>query len=173
MERSTSDARPSRSGGAEAAKGGKFLTFLLGAESYGIDILKVQEIIGIMPITRVPRTPDFIRGVINLRGKVFPVIDLRLKFGMDAAAQTGRTCIIVVQIDRTDSLFTTGLIVDEVSEVIDIRTDQIQDPPSFGENIDTDYILGMGKCDDRVILLLHIDWVLSREEISAVVQVAN
>ncbi|MGE5188501.1 MAG: chemotaxis protein CheW [Gemmatimonadota bacterium] len=173
METGAREMRTARNDAPKTARAGKYLSFLLGSEFYGIDILKVQEIIGIMPITRVPRTPDFVRGVINLRGKVIPVIDLRLKFAMNATAQTARTCVIVVQIFRNDAKFTTGLIVDEVSEVLDIRPDQIADSPSFGENVDTDYIHGMGKCGEKVMLLLDIDLVLSRDEISAVTQAAN
>lgn len=173
MENNTVASRPASDGAPNVVKAGKYLTFLLGSESYGIDIMKVQEIIGIVTITRVPRTPDFISGVINLRGKVIPVIDLRLKFGMNAMARTGRSCVIVVRIYQNDSPVTTGLIVDTVSEVLDIRTDQIEDSPSFGGNINTDYILGMGKCGDKVVMLLDIDWVLSREEISIVAQATN
>ncbi len=173
MEKNIEVSRPASDGTADVVKAGKYLTFLLGSESYGIGIMKVQEIIGIMAITRVPRTPDFIRGVINLRGKVIPVVDLRLKFGMDALASTGRSCVIVVRIYQNDSLVTTGLIVDAVSEVLDIRTDQIEDSPSFGENVNTDYIMGMGKCAGKVVMLLDIDWVLSREEISIVAKAGN
>ncbi len=173
MEKSTRSAPAAAAAAPDAAKAGKYLTFRRGAEAYGIEILKVQEIIGIMAITRVPRTPDFIRGVINLRGKVIPVIDLRLKFGMKGVSDTGRTCVIVVRIYQNDSPVTTGLLVDEVSEVLDIRPDQIDDSPSFGENVNTDYILGMGKCGAKVVMLLDIDWVLSREEISIVAQAAN
>lgn len=173
MDSSRRASRPASDGGTAAVKAGKYLTFLLGSESYGIHIMKVQEIVGFMTITRVPRTPSFIRGVINLRGKVIPVIDLRVRFGMDAIPSTGRTCVIVVRIYQNDSPVTMALIVDAVSEVVDIRPDQIEDSPSFGENVDTDYILGMGKCGEKVVLLLDIDWVLAREEISAVAQVAN
>ncbi len=173
MDRNTRVSPAMASEAPEAPKAGKYLTFRLGTEAYGIAILKVQEIIGIMAITRVPRTPEFIRGVINLRGKVIPVVDLRLKFGMKATADTGRTCVIVVRLYRNDSPVTTGLIVDEVSEVLDIRSDQIDDSPSFGENVNTEYILGMGKCSGKVVMLLDIDWVLSHEEISAVAQAAN
>lgn len=168
--------RASQSAGTEApdaAKAGKYLTFTLGPESYGIHIMKVQEIVGFMTITRVPRTPEFIRGVINLRGKVIPVIDLRRRFGMEAIPDTARTCVIVVRIFQNDSPITMALVVDAVSEVLDIRQDQIEDTPSFGGSVDTDYIMGMGKCGDKVIMLLDIDWVLSREEVSAVAQTAN
>ncbi len=173
MERSTRSAPPAAIEATDAVKAGKYLAFRLGAESYGIEILKVQEIIGIMAITRVPRTPDFIRGVINLRGKVIPVIDLRLKFGIREASDSGRTCVIVVRLYQNGSPVTTGLIVDEVSEVLDIRQEQIDDSPSFGENVNTDYILGMGKCGAKVVMLLDIDRVLSRQEISVVAQAAN
>lgn len=173
MDTTTRASRPASDRTPDTVKAGKYLTFVLGSESYGIDIMKVQEIVGFMTITRVPRTPDFIRGVINLRGKVIPVIDLRLRFGMDAIASTGRTCVIVVRVYQNDLPVTMALIVDAVSEVLDIRTDQLEDSPSFGENVNTDYILGMGKCGDKVVMLLDIDWVLSREEVSAVAQAAN
>ena len=173
MDKNSKVSRPAGDGGPNPVLAGKYLTFVLGSESYGIEIMKVQEIVGFMTITRVPRTPDFVRGVINLRGKVIPVIDLRRRFGMEAIASTGRTCVIVVRIYQNDSPVTMALIVDAVSEVLDIRTEQIEDSPSFGETVNTDYILGMGKCGDRVVVLLDIDWVLSREEISVVAQAAN
>ena len=173
MEKVTGGSRPAKDNSRDAVRAGKYLTFLLGSESYGIDIMKVQEIIGIMAITRVPRTPDFIRGVINLRGKVIPVIDLRLRFGMSGAETTGRTCVIVVRLYQNDSPVTTGLVVDAVSEVLAIKAEQIDDSPSFGESVNTDYIQGMGKCGGKVVMLLDIDWVLSREEISIVAQAAN
>ncbi len=144
-----------------AERGGKFLTFFLAGEEYGIEILKVHEIIGIMNITRVPRTPDFVRGVINLRGKVIPVMDLRLKFGMESQEQTDETCIIVVQVQHVEM----GILVDKVSEVLDIAAKDIDDAPSFGAEVNTDYILGIGKSQDRVKLLLDIDKVLSKQEI--------
>lgn len=143
---------------------GKYLTFQLAAEEYGLEILKVQEIIGIMDITRVPRMPGFIRGVINLRGKVIPVIDLRRKFGMESQEDTDKTCIIVVQIAQKDKLVTTGIIVDEVSEVLDISEDQIEDAPSFGADIDTEFILAMGKVGQKVLMFLEIDKVLSNKD---------
>lgn len=142
-------------------RGGKFLTFYLGLEEYGIEILKVQEIIGMMPITRVPRTPHFTRGVINLRGKVIPVTDLRLKFGMEEVEQTAETCIIVV---RTSGL-EIGVMVDKVSEVLDINEAEVEDVPSFGTEVPTDFLLGIGKVNGRVKLLLNIDRILSNQEI--------
>ena len=143
------------------AHAGKYLTFELKGEIYGLEILKVQEIMGLMGVTRVPQTPDFIRGVINLRGKVIPVVDLRLKFGLEAVADTERTCIIVVQFMQRNAPMTMGLIVDEVSEVINIVAGQIEDTPSFGAEIDTSFILGIGKVGQKVVMLLDADKVLS------------
>ena len=148
--------------------GGKFLTFFLGSEEYGLEILKVHEIIGMMPITRVPRTPQFIRGVINLRGKVIPVVDLRLKFAMESKDQTEETCIIVVQAQGVEM----GIIVDKVSEVLDIAGKDIDDAPYFGPDVNTDYLLGIGKAAERVKLLLDIDQVLSSQEVIDVRSVA-
>lgn len=151
-------------------RAGKYLTFHLAEEGYGVEILKVHEIIGLMNITRVPRAPSFVRGVINLRGKVIPVIDLRLKFGMSGREFTARTCIIVVEIEIGKSKTTMGIIVDEVSEVVNVSVDQIEPPPSFGVAVDTDFILGMGKIADRVLILLDIDKVLSSKDASAIAQ---
>ena len=142
------------------------LTFLMANEKYGLEILKVREIIGMMDITAVPTIPAYVRGVINLRGKVIPVIDLRLKFGMEAKEDGQRTCIIVVNLARTAQELTMGIIVDEVADVINIGQSQMEPPPSFGANIRTDFILGMGKVDHRVMTLLDIDRVLSGEEIA-------
>jgi purine-binding chemotaxis protein CheW len=141
--------------------GGKFLTFFLAGEEYGIEILKVQEIIGMMDITTVPRTPTFIRGVINLRGKIIPIVDLRLKFGMEAVEKTDETCIIVVRARGVEM----GIVVDRVSEVLDIASDYIDDVPSFGAEVDTSYLLGIAKADGRVKLLMAIDKVLSSQEV--------
>jgi len=149
----------------KSLKGGKFLTFLMANEKYGLEILKVREIIGIMDVTPVPTTPSFVRGVINLRGKVIPVVDLRLKFKMEAKENTQRTCIIVVHLARAPQEMIMGIIVDEVSEVLDIDQDQIEPPPSFGADIRTDFILGMGKVNQKVVTMLDIDRVLSEREI--------
>ena len=153
---------------AKALDGRKFLTFLMAHEKYGLEILKVREIIGMMDVTPVPTTPAFVRGVINLRGKVIPVIDLRLKFGMEAKEDTQRTCIIVVHLAREAQEMIMGIIVDEVSEVLDIDQGQIEPPPSFGADIRTDFILGMGKVNQRVVTMLDIDRVLSEREIALV-----
>jgi purine-binding chemotaxis protein CheW len=139
-----------------ASGGGKFLSFFLGPEEYGLEILKVHEIIGMMAITPVPRTPEFVRGVINLRGKVIPTVDLRLKFEMPTVDQTDETCIIVVQASGVQ----VGIVVDRVSEVLDIKGEDVEPTPAFGTDVNTDYILGIGKSDGRVRLLLDIDKVL-------------
>lgn len=151
---------------------GKYLTFELAPEIYGIEILKVQEIIGMMNVTRVPKLPDFIKGVINLRGKVIPVIDLRLKFSLDIAEITDKTCIIVVQVARENTQTVMGLIVDEVSEVLDIKAEELEAAPTFGTAMSTDFLLGIGKVDEKVIMLINVDQVLSIEELSKIAQVA-
>ncbi|MEO6095796.1 MAG: chemotaxis protein CheW [Fibrobacteria bacterium] len=155
------------------AQAGKYLTFNLGREVYGIEILKVQEIIGMMSVTRVPKTPEFVRGVVNLRGKVIPVIDLRLKFSLESKADTDRTCIIVVQVALHAASVTMGLIVDEVSEVLNVLADQIEASPSFGAKVDTDFILGMGKVAQKVVMLLDVDKVLASEDLVTVQSVKN
>lgn len=153
---------------------GKYMTFKLASEEYGVEILKVREIIGLMDITSVPRTEEFIRGVINLRGKVIPVIDLRIKFGMEKAEATDTTVIIVVQINLKDQELTMGIMVDEVLEVLDVKAEQIEPPPSFGgSSVDTEYILGVGKAEKRVIFLLDIDKVLTVEEVKKVAKQAQ
>ncbi len=147
---------------------GKYLTFSLEKEEYGIGILKVKEIIGMMPITSVPRTPDYVKGVINLRGKVIPVIDLRSKFGMRFAPYDERTCIIVVEIDSDRATVLIGIVVDTVSEVLNIKEDEIEKTPAFGTRLDTHYILGMAKMEGGVKILLNIDKVLSSHDIAAI-----
>ncbi|MGE0086179.1 MAG: chemotaxis protein CheW [Desulfococcaceae bacterium] len=153
-------------------KEGKYLTFTLADEEYGIGILKIKEIIGMMPITVVPQTPVFVKGVINLRGKVIPVIDLRLRFGMETIEYTDRTCIIVVEVDGETGNMMIGIVVDTVSEVLNIRKQDIEDTPRFGTKLDTNYILGMAKTEKTektegdVKILLDIDRVLRSEEIA-------
>ncbi|MEE9911713.1 MAG: chemotaxis protein CheW [Deltaproteobacteria bacterium] len=158
---------------AMADKEGKYLTFCLAGEEYGIGILKVKEIIGIMPITVVPQTPKYIKGVINLRGKVIPVIDLRLKFTLAAADFTERTCIIVVEIMTTGRTIMMGIVVDSVSEVLNIKAADIEATPSFGTKLNTDYILGMAKTGGSIKILLDIDRILSVEELQAADKVAS
>jgi len=146
-----------------STRAGKYLTFALGDEDYGLEILKVREIVAMMDVTSVPRTPDFIKGVINLRGRVIPVFDLRLKFGMPGVEATDHTCIIVVSLDDVE----TGVIVDRVLEVLDIPEGAIEDAPSFGVDVNTAFILGMGKTNEKVTILLDIDRVLSSGDIAA------
>ena len=152
---------------AHSLRGGKYLTFSLANEEYGIGILKVREIIGMLPITSVPQTPPFVKGVVNLRGKVIPVLDLRLKFIMDEAEYTDRTSIIVVEIQGESGTIQLGIVVDHVSEVVNIKEEDIEDAPSFGANLDTHYILGMAKTGGGVKILLDIDRVLSVAELTA------
>ncbi len=150
-----------------ADREGKYLTFTLADEEYGIGILKIKEIIGMMSITAVPQTPGFVKGVINLRGKVIPVVDLRLRFGMDEIDYTERTCIIVVEIASEGGMIQIGIVVDAVSEVLNIKAKEIEDTPTFGTRLNTDYILGMAKIEGGVKILLDIDQVLSSNEITA------
>ncbi len=145
-------------------KTGKYLTFILEKEEYGIGILTVKEIIGMMPITSVPRTPQFVKGVINLRGKVIPVIDLRLKFGMESIPYSDRTCIIVVEIETETGTVFIGIVVDAVSEVLNIKEEEIEETPAFGTSLNTEYILGMAKMEGGVKILLDINKVLSSDE---------
>ena len=145
-------------------KEGKYLTFALGPEEYGLEILKVREIFGYMEITAVPQTPDYVRGVINLRGQVIPVIDLRAKFGMETVETTEETCIIVVEITQGVRHISTGIVVDHVSEVLDIAGEDIEGAPQFGSSVNTDFILGMGKIGETVKILLDIDMVLNGED---------
>jgi len=147
-------------------KDGKYLTFTLAEEEYGIGILKIKEIIGMMAVTTVPQTPDFVKGVINLRGKVIPVMDLRLRFGMEAIDYTERTRIIVVEIEGSSGTIQIGIVVDSVSEVLNIKGEDIEETPTFGTKLNTDYILGMAKMEGGVKILLDIDRVLREEEIS-------
>ncbi len=150
---------------AETSREEKYLTFTLGSEEYGVGILKVREIIGILEITEMPKMPEYVKGVINLRGKVSPVIDLRMKFGMKPIGYTARTCIILVEIDKGDTYSLMGMIVDSVSEVMQVAGSDVEDPPEVG-GVDTDYILGIAKKETNVIMLLDIDKVMNSEELA-------
>jgi purine-binding chemotaxis protein CheW len=147
---------------------GKYLTFTLAGEEYGIGILKVKEIIGMMTITMIPQTPGYVKGVINLRGKVIPVVDLRLKFGMNAMDYSERTCIIVVEIGKNSDRILIGIVVDSVSEVLNIKGGDIEETPNFGSRLDTDFILGMAKAAGGIKILLDIDRVLHAEELESI-----
>ena len=150
-----------------ARRSGKFLTFFLAGEEYGLEILKVHEILGMLPITRIPRAPDFMRGVINLRGKVIPIMDLRTRFLM-APSETNEACIIVTQIQRVQ----IGIVVDQVSEVCNIAADEVEDTPSFGADVHTEFLLGLAKQGGRVKLLLDIDRILTLTELASATDVA-
>jgi purine-binding chemotaxis protein CheW len=148
--------------------GGKFLTFRLGAEEYGIEIIKVREIIGLINITSVPKTPYFVRGIMKLRGRVISVVDLRLKFDMEAAEDTDETCIIVADIRSSEGSVLIGVLVDSVSEVLDINGADIEAAPTINGGFDSRFILGMGKVNNDVKILLNIDQVLTDEDMSMI-----
>lgn len=143
---------------------GKYLTFLLGNEDYGIQILQVKEIIGLMEITQVPRTPQFIKGVINLRGKIIPIMDLRLKFGMIEGDYNERTCIIVVEVVINGQKRLMGIVVDTVSEVLNIAQNEIESAPEYGTQVDGGFLAGMGKIKGKVIMLLNIEQIVNCDE---------
>lgn len=145
---------------------GKYLTFFLENEEYGISILKIKEIIGMMPITSVPQTPEFVKGVINLRGKVLPVIDLRQKFGMSEMEYDEKTCIIVVELNLESLILHLGIVVDSVSEVLNIKEEDIDSHVSFGVSVNTEFLKGIAKVDDSVKILLDIEKVFDDSEIS-------
>lgn len=144
---------------------GKYLTFALASEEFGLEILKVREIIGYIDVTAIPQTPSYVKGVINLRGQVIPVIDLRATFGMETTDVTDQTCIIVVEITDGKDTFSTGIIVDHVQEVLDIAGGDIEEVPQFGAAVNTDFILGMAKIGDAVKILLDIDAVLGTTDV--------
>ena len=150
-----------------ARRSGKFLTFFLAGEEYGLEILKVHEILGMLPITRIPRAPDFMRGVINLRGKVIPIMDLRTRFLMPPS-DTTEACIIVTQILRVQ----IGIVVDQVSEVCNITAEEVEDTPSFGADVHTEFLLGLAKQGGRVKLLLDIDRILTLTELASATVIA-
>lgn len=143
----------------------KLLTFSLGEEGYGISILRVKEIIGMLDITQVPRTPAFIKGVINLRGKIIPIMDLRMKFGMDQKPYNERTCIIVIEVNMQGNQRLLGVVVDTVAEVINIAAEEIEPPPQYGSKLEHNLIAGMGKVKDRVFIILDIDEVVFCDEV--------
>jgi purine-binding chemotaxis protein CheW len=148
-------------------RGGKYLVFELGREEFGIRVLKVREIMGIQDITAVPQTPAHVKGVINLRGKVIPVVDLRLKFGLPEQEYTQRTCIIVVHVKGEGAPVLMGIVVDGVAEVLNLAVADIEDTPDFGDGTATPYLLGMAKVKGKVKILLDIDQVLSSQDLGA------
>lgn len=145
---------------------GKYLTFVLGHEEYGIPIQKVKEIIGMMEITNIPKSPGFIKGVINLRGKIIPIMDLRLKFGLEKKEYTERTCIIVVEVIIEKTKRQMGIVVDTVSEVVNVQKGEIEPPPEYGNHSSVEFLTGLGKVKGKVILLLEIEKILNTEEAS-------
>lgn len=152
----------------------KYLTFVLGHESYGVGVLKVREIIRMLDITNVPQMPPYVKGVINLRGKVVPVVDLRVKFALAKAENTERTCIVVVEVkSRNGSKMLMGMIVDAVEEVVTIPPADVEPTPDFGGNISTEYILGMAKVRGSVKTLLDIDGVLTADSLNLLAEAAN
>ncbi|HEY3308514.1 MAG TPA: chemotaxis protein CheW [Desulfuromonadaceae bacterium] len=153
---------------AEELEATQYLTFKLDEEVFALDVAKVREILEESSITKVPQTPDFMRGVINLRGSVVPVIDLRLKFGMSATERTVNTCIIVVEVQLEDELIVLGALADSVQEVIEMEPSQIEAAPHIGSRLNTDFIRGMGKHDNRFIMILDIDRVFSSAELESV-----
>jgi purine-binding chemotaxis protein CheW len=160
-------------GGKDSSKqghlAGKYLTFALSKESYGIEILKVQEIIGVPSITRVPKCPDYLKGIINLRGRIIPVIDLRLRFGMSEIPYTEKTCIVVVNVRAGEERVAVGLIVDNVHEVVKLEGDNIESVPDYGNSLNSTYIVAMGKSpgSETFQILLDVDKVVSQTEIKA------
>lgn len=163
-----SDQHRTNAGKERVNHASKYMTFKLAKEEYGIEILKVRELIGLLEITRVPRTKPYIRGLINLRGKVIPVVDLRTKFGMPLAQPTSQTVIIVVQVESGSATLTMGVLVDEVLEVRAIAEADIEAPPALPQDLDTSFLLGVGKSDKHIVFLLDIDRVLSVDERSEV-----
>jgi purine-binding chemotaxis protein CheW len=147
-----------------AALAGKYLTFALAEEEYGLPVLRVREIIKMMDITEVPQVPPHVKGVLNLRGKVIPVIDLRLKFGFPQGEVTPRTCIIVVEVALAANRVMMGIIVDHVSEVLNIVADEVEETPEFGERVCTDYMKGVAKVKGTVKILLDLDRVLGTDD---------
>ena len=156
-------------GGSEA----RYLIFRLAGEEYGVPVLKVQEIIQWVEVTRVPRVPEFIRGVVNLRGRVIPVLDLRTRFGLPPEGPSARTCMVVLQIRREGGLMPAAAIVDEVIEVIDLPPSSIVPPPDLGTRVETSFIAGIGQAGRRVILILNVEKILDNRDWAAVEGVAN
>jgi len=146
----------------------QYLTFTLDKELYAMDIAKVREVLEYMDITRVPRTPEFLRGVINVRGRAVPVVDMRLKFGMSATQQTVNTCIIIVEVDVDGESTILGALADSVQEVFNLEPDQIEPAPRLGTRIKTEFIEGMGKNDEQFIIILNIDKIFSADELAIV-----
>ena len=149
----------------EALQPAPFLTFAIDDETYAVDVTRVREVLELMDITQIPRTPEHMRGVINVRGSVVPVFDLRLKFGLPEKQATVDTCIVVVEIKAAEETIVLGCLVDSVEEVIELGSAQIEPPPRLGAGIDTHYIKGMGKKDESFIILMDLDRLLTGDEL--------
>jgi len=146
----------------------QFLTFKLADEIFAVDVAKVREILDFSTVTKVPQTPDFMRGVINLRGSVVPVVDMRLKFGMSETAKTVNTCIIVMEIMLDNEAAVVGALADSVQEVLELEPENIEPAPRIGTKLNTEFLVGMGKRDESFIMILNIDKVFTLDELSAV-----
>ncbi len=146
----------------------QYLTFQLGAEVFAMDVSNVREILEFTTVTKVPKTPDYMKGAINLRGSVVPVLDMRLKFGLPASEKTVHTCIVVVEVALEDETTVIGALVDSVQEVFELEPEQIEPPPRIGTQLKTEFIKGMGKKDDGFIIVLDVNKVFSSEELSAI-----
>jgi purine-binding chemotaxis protein CheW len=151
----------------------QYVTFSLCEELFGVEVSRTREILSLTPVTSVPQTPEYLLGVINLRGQVVPVVDMRLKLGLTAGADTEDTCIIVVDVQVDGEVITVGALADAVREVIDIRSDQIEPPPRLGTRLNTEFINGMGKVDEQFMILLNIDKIFNSDEFAWVQDAAE
>ena len=151
----------------------QYVTFSLGEELFGVEVTRTREILSLTPVTKVPQTPDYLLGVINLRGQVVPVVDMRLKLGLPAGDETEDTCIIVVEVHVDGEPIIVGALADAVREVLDIRSDQIEPPPRLGTRLKTEFITGMGKIDEQFMILLNIDRIFNSDELAFVQDVAH
>ncbi len=152
----------------DTASSCQYVTFSLGEELFGVEVTRTREILSLTPVTKVPQTPDYLLGVINLRGQVVPVVDMRLKLGMVAGAETEDTCIIVVEVQIDGEPIVVGALADAVREVLEIRSDQIEPPPRLGTRLKTEFITGMGKIDEQFMILLNIDRIFNSDELALV-----
>ncbi len=151
----------------------QYLTFRLGQETFAVDVAKVREILDVVTITKVPQTPDFMRGVINLRGSVVPVVDMKLKFGMEATEKTVNTCIVVLEVFIDDETTIVGALADSVQEVVELDPSQIEPPPRIGMKLSIDFIKGMGKLNDEFVIILDTDRVFSFEEVAILAEMSD
>jgi purine-binding chemotaxis protein CheW len=151
----------------------QYVTFSLGEELFGVEVSRTREILSLTPVTKVPQTPDYLLGVINLRGQVVPVVDMRLKLGLPAGKETEDTCIIVVDVKVDGETITVGALADAVREVLDIRADQIEPPPRLGTRLKTEFITGMGRIDEQFMILLNIDRIFNSDELAWVQEAAD